>query len=182
LQYLSGNNFENIIFGRHFEFWGFMKIRRGTKEDLSFLKEMLFEAFFWNPDVQRPDYDEFSQQREFSKLLYGWGRLGDQAIIAEIDNKPVGAAWYRFWTEENHSYGFVDENTPELGVAVQSNFRSLGIGRVLLCELIENARNESIKTLSLSVDPDNYAKKLYGSEGFVKVSESGTSWTLLLYL
>jgi [ribosomal protein S18]-alanine N-acetyltransferase len=159
-----------------------MKIRTGTKQDLSFLKEMLFEAFFWNPDVERPDYDEYSLYGEFKKLLYGWGRLGDNAIIAEIDNKPVGAAWYRFWSEENHSYGFIDSNTPELGIAVNSDSRSQGIGRALLRELIDIARNNRIKTISLSVDPNNYACKFYGSEGFVKVGESGTSWTLLLYL
>ena len=159
-----------------------MKIRKARKTDLPFLKEMLFEAFFWNPDLDRPDYDEFFQQPEFNKLLSGWGRSGDMAVIAEIENEPVGAAWYRFWTEKNHSYGFVDSETPELGMAVKNKFRSQGIGRALLRELIEIARNEGIKTVSLSVDPDNYACKLYGSEGFIKIGESGTSWTLLLYL
>jgi len=159
-----------------------MKTRKGTIKDLSFLKEMLFEAFFWDPDMNRPDFDDFFQHPEFKKFLSGWGRSGDMAVIGEIDDKPVGAAWYRFWTEENHSYGFVDSETPELGIAVKNNFRSQGIGRALLCELIEIARPEGIKTMSLSVDPANYAKKLYGTEGFVKVGEFGTSWTLLLYL
>ena len=159
-----------------------MKIRAGTKQDLSFLKEMLFEAFFWNPEMDRPDFDDFSNHPEFKKLLTGWGGSGDSAVIAEVDDTAVGVAWYRFWTEDNHSYGFVDENTPELGIAVHSNFRSQGIGRVLLRKIIEMARNEGIKTISLSVDPNNYACKFYGSEGFIKVGESGTSWTLLLYL
>ena len=159
-----------------------MKIRQGTKKDLPFLKEMLFEAFFWKPKMERPDYQEFLKHSEFKKLLSAWGRSGDNAVIVEVDDKPVGAAWYRFWTEENHSYGFVDSKTPEMGIAVSSKFRSQGIGRALLRALIDNARNERIKTISLSVDPNNYACKLYRSEEFVKLGESGTSWTLLLYL
>ena len=159
-----------------------IKIRKGSESDLLFLEKMLFEAFFWNLNVNRPDYREFFHQPEIKKLLSGWGRPGDLAIIAEIDREPVGAAWYRFWAKEDHSYGFVDKNTPELGIAINKNFRSQGIGRALLCELIEIARKEGIKTISLSVDPANYANKLYGSEGFIKVGESGTSWTLLLYL
>ncbi len=159
-----------------------MKIRTGTKEDLPFLKEMLFEAFFWNPDFERPDYKEFLLHPEFSKLLSKWGCPGDRAVIVEKNGKLIGAAWYRFWTEENHSYGFVYPETPELGIGVNASFRSKGVGHVLLRELIEIARSEGIKTMSLSVDPSNYACKLYGSEGFVKVGESGTSWTLLIYL
>lgn len=159
-----------------------MKIRKGTKKDLPFLKEMLFEAFFWNPDLERPGYQEFLQHPEFGKLLSKWGRPGDRAVIAEDNEKPIGVAWYRFWTDENHSYGFVDSDTPELGIGVDASFRSRGVGRALLRKLIEVARSKGIKTMSLSVDPANYACKLYGSEGFVKVGESGTSWTLLLRL
>ena len=159
-----------------------MKIRLSTKTDLPFLKKMLFEAFFWNPDLDRPGYQEFLQHPEFSKLMSKWGRPVDRAVIAVENDKPIGAAWYRFWTDENHSYGFVDSETPELGIGVVDSFRSKGVGRDLLRELIEVARTEGIKTMSLSVDPANYACKLYGSEGFVKVGESGTSWTLLIYL
>ena len=158
-----------------------MKIRSSTKKDLPFLKKMLFEAFFWNPSLSSPEYQDFFKHPEFSKLMSKWGRPDDRAVIAVENDKPIGAAWYRFWTDENHSYGFVDSETPELGIGVVDSFRSKGVGRDLLRELIEVARTEGI-TMSLSVDPANYACKLYGSEGFVKVGESGTSWTLLIYL
>ena len=68
------------------------------------------------------------------------------------------------------------------GIAVKSNFRSQGIGKALLCELIDIAQKNSIKTMSLSVDPNNYACRFYKSAGFIKVGESGTSWTFLLNL
>jgi ribosomal protein S18 acetylase RimI-like enzyme len=73
----------------------------------------------------------------------------------------------------------VDGETPELGIAVVSAHRSRGVGRVLLRALIEVARRDGHRALSLSVSPANYARVFYESEGFHKVGESGTSWTLL---
>jgi GNAT superfamily N-acetyltransferase len=157
-----------------------MIIRIGTHNDLPFLEHMLFAAFFWSPDYPRPEVQKFMQHPEFRKLLSNWGRVGDKAVIAEENNTPIGAAWYRLWTEENHSYGFVDKETPELGMAVRASYRSKGTGRMLLRALIAAARDEGARALSLSVDPANFARRLYESEGFVKVGESGTSWTMRL--
>ncbi len=151
-----------------------MQLRAGTTQDISFLKQMLFEAFFWNPQTPRPDVDDFFSNPEFYKLLSRWGRKGDRAVIAEKDNKSVGAAWFRLWTQSNHSYGFIDFNIPELGIGILPGFRSIGIGRMLLKELVSVAHKDGFAALSLSVDPANFARKLYESEGFVKVAESGT--------
>ncbi|MCZ6820435.1 MAG: GNAT family N-acetyltransferase [Calditrichaeota bacterium] len=75
-----------------------------------------------------------------------------------------GSAWYRLWTHAEHSYGCVDSETPELGVGVCASHRSKGVGRAL----------------GLSVAPEKFARQLYESEGFVKIGESGSSWTFLL--
>jgi ribosomal protein S18 acetylase RimI-like enzyme len=48
--------------------------------------------------------------------------------------------------------------------------------------LIAAARHDGFAALSLSVSPQNPARTLYESLGFVKVGESGTSWTLRLSL
>jgi ribosomal protein S18 acetylase RimI-like enzyme len=141
---------------------------------------MLFEAFFWDPAGERPSLAAFREDPEFTKLLTGWGRRGDHAVIAEEDHEPLGAAWFRLWTPELHSYGFVDAETPELAVAVTPANRSRKIGRLLLEALIATARKEGFAALSLSVRPLNRARLLYESVGFERVGESGTSWTLLL--
>ena len=150
--------------------------------DRAFLEEMLFEAFFWNPAWSRPPLGEFREQPEFAKLLAGWGRPGDRGVLAEEQGTRIGAAWFRLWTPEFHSYGFVDAETPELGIAVVSARRSKGVGRSLLRALIEIARGDGHRALSLSVSPSNYARAFYEAEGFHKVGESGTSWTLMLRL
>src|SRR5262245_59947122 len=143
---------------------------------------MLFEALFWDTAAARPSVAEFRRHPEFMKLLAGWGRPGDRGLVAERQRTRIGAAWFRLWTPELHSYGFVDARTPELGIAVAANQRSRGVGRVLLRDLIQIARADGHPALSLSVSPSNYALALYESEGFLKVGESGTSWTLLLRL
>jgi ribosomal protein S18 acetylase RimI-like enzyme len=148
----------------------------------AFLEEMLFEAFFWNPAWSRPPLGEFREQPEFTKLLADWGRPGDRGVLAEEQGTRIGAAWFRLWTPEFHSYGFVDAETPELGIAVVSVRRSKGVGRSLLRALIEIARGDGHRALSLSVSPSNYARAFYEAEGFHKVGESGTSWTLMLRL
>lgn len=150
-----------------------------TLKDMPFLECMLFEAFFWQPGSSRPDFEEFRQHPEFVKLLAGWGRPGDTGYIAEVNKEPVGAAWYRFWTDVNHSYGYIDAATPEIAIGVEPLYRGQGIGRKLLQALLVEAHRQGMRQVSLSVDPRNIARRLYESEGFVKVGELGTSWTML---
>jgi len=155
-----------------------MKIRPGTSQDLPFLEQMLFEAIFWNPSTVRPDMNDFFNETKLNRFLADWGRPGDKSFVAEKGGMPVGAAWYRLFKADEGSCGFVDENTPEIGMAILRQYRSQGTGRKLLRALILEAQQEGIESLSLSVDPANFAANLYKSEGFTKVGESGTSWTL----
>src|SRR5689334_22570076 len=134
-------------------------IRNGTSRDLPFLEEMLFEAFFWNSEVDRPSLIEARCRPEFSNLLADWGRPGDVVLVAERNGAAAGVAWFRLWTATAHSYGFVDEETPELGIAVVPGLRGHGIGRSLLRALIESAAKGRFPGLSLSVDPANPARK-----------------------
>jgi GNAT superfamily N-acetyltransferase len=159
-----------------------VQLRPSDATDLDFLKDMLFEAFFWDPEAKRPSFASFCGDAEFTKLLAGWGRAGDRGVIAEEHGVQRGGAWFRLWTAESHSYGFVDARTPEIALAVRPDYRSRGLGRQLLRALVEQARANGYHSLSLSVSPKNSALRLYESAGFCKVAESGTSWTLMLSL
>jgi ribosomal protein S18 acetylase RimI-like enzyme len=154
-------------------------IREAETSDLPFLEEMLYEAFFWDGGSDRPSLIEMRTRPEFYTLLEGWGRAGDVAFVAGAAGVAAGAAWFRLWTPEAHSYGFVDDQTPELGLAVARPVRGRGIGRQLLRTLIESAEQHAYPALSLSVAPSNPARRLYEAEGFRKVGEVGTSWTMV---
>ena len=96
---------------------------------------------------------------------------------------PVGAAWYRLFDRERPGYGFVDERTPELAIAVVPNARGKGIGTALLDALLERARLDGYPTVSLSVDRANAgAIELYERYGFERVEEDADSVTMLAQL
>jgi hypothetical protein len=81
--------------------------------DRVFLEDMLLEAFFWDPAWPRPTLAEFREHPEFTKLLADWGRPGDRGVVTKEQQSKTGAAWFRLWRSELHSYGFVDAETPE---------------------------------------------------------------------
>jgi len=82
-------------------------IRTGGKIDIPFLKEMLFEAAYWRPGLKRPSLEAGLARPDLVFLLEGWGLDGDTAVLAVTkDERPLGAAWFRFWRPEQHSYGY----------------------------------------------------------------------------
>ena len=105
-----------------------MNIRPATHEDDAFLREMLYEAAAWNPDWPRERMIAALADPMLERYHRDWGREGDAGVIAELDREPVGSAWYRLFTAEQPGYGFVDEKTPELGLAVVPLHRRKGIG------------------------------------------------------
>jgi ribosomal protein S18 acetylase RimI-like enzyme len=147
-------------------------------EDLPFLATMLGEAAVWRPDKPTPTADEVMADPRYAMYLIGWPRQGDYGLVAE-QGSPVGAAWYRTYTEANHGHGFVAEDVPELSIAVIASRRHEGIGRRLLADLIDASRVEGYSAISLSVREENPARRLYESAGFVLIEKHGTSWTMV---
>lgn len=82
----------------------------------------------------------------------------------------MGAAWARLLRGENGGYGYVDDETPELAIAVCPEARDAGIGARLISTLLEAARPR-YHALSLSVRADNPAQRLYQRMGFEAVTE-----------
>jgi len=160
------------------------QLRVGTTRDISFLKTMLYEAVFWNPENKRIPVAELFREPAIIKILDHWGkRAGDFSMIAtDAEHKPVGAAWYRFWTDDDHSYRYIDENTPEIGIAVLKEHRRKGLGSRLMTQVLKHAQKKGIKQISLSVDPNNPALTLYKDQAFKKVAEVSTSWTMVKIL
>ncbi len=94
----------------------------------------------------------------------GFGRHGDDGIIAMRDGSPVGAAWVRLI----RAYGFVAESIPELAIAVCAGHEGAGIGTVMMKALFAECA-ERFEAISLSVRQDNPAAALYQRLGFEEV-------------
>jgi ribosomal protein S18 acetylase RimI-like enzyme len=111
-----------------------------------------------------------------ARYVAGWGRAGDSGVKA-LDRHGgtcVGAAWLRLWTADDHGYGYIDDHTPELSIAVEAAYRGRGIGRRLLEELIATSA-APFAAVSLSVRRDNPALRLYRRTGFAPVAGSDMS-------
>ena len=151
-----------------------MIIRRGGHQDVRFLRDMLHHAYYWR------ERDPGSTAMRYVRT---WGRRGDTAVIALEDGFPVGAAWYRLFPPGEPGYGYVDERTPELAIAVVPSKRGHGIGDALLQALLERAREAGYAQLSLSVDARNTgAIRLYERHGFERVADDGVSVTMVATL
>jgi len=155
-------------------------IRIGSRTDLPFLREMLFEAAFWRAGAERPPLADGLARPELAKLLAGWGRPGDTAFIAESPAcERLGAAWYRFWSSDDHSYGYVGPEVPELAFSVRADARGRGVGEALLRALLAHAAGHGVKAVSLSVELENAALRLYQRLGFRRVGRASGAATLL---
>jgi len=119
-------------------------LRPVSRSDVRFLRDMLRHAYHWrlSEDAERPVY----------RYVRNWGRPGDAGVIALEGAHAYGAAWYRLFTADEPGFGFVDEKTPELTIAVVPSRRGKGAGKELLEALLERARADGFKAVSLSTD------------------------------
>jgi ribosomal protein S18 acetylase RimI-like enzyme len=148
-------------------------IRDAGPQDVRFIQDMLRHAYYWRWGA--PDTVDLPVRRYVDR----WGRKGDRGVIALDEGTPVGAAWYRLFSEKDAGYGFVDETTPELSIAVVPSRRGKGLGKDLLAALLERARKDGYEQVSLSVERDNPALRLYERHGFRKVGEAGNAYTMV---
>lgn len=159
-----------------------LTVRAAAASDADFLAEMLVAAAFWRPDGPTGRVTDVFSHPQLAHYVAGWPRSGDFGLVALSDQQPVGAAWARVLPESDPGYGFVDGDIPEVSMAVVQAWRGRGVGTRLLHALIANARDQELRSLSLSVEPDNYARSLYERAGFRQVDQVGGSWTMLLRL
>src|SRR5207237_7112705 len=93
-------------------------IRQAGPQDVRFLRDMLKHAYHWRLNMD-PDLP-------VARYVNNFGRPGDAGLIA-WENGPIGAAWYRLFTAREPGCGFVDEQTPELTIAVRPSRRGSGL-------------------------------------------------------
>lgn len=154
-------------------------IKNLENSEFDFLTDMLYESI--HIPKNKPNKEDLLNSPYIKKYHEAWGRNGDTALIAlNTNNQAVGAVWYRLFNEFNKGYGYVDSNTPELGIAVTKEARGNGVGTLLMKEIIRKAMYEGYESISLSVDSYNTnAVHIYEKLGFKDYEESGTSITMI---
>jgi GNAT superfamily N-acetyltransferase len=159
-----------------------LRIRELESADADFLGVMLYEAVYWNPAKERLPAEFVLAHPALTIFHASWGRPGDTGLVAEVDDYPAGVVWYRLFTEAEHGQGFVDEATPELAISIADDHRGQGIGRALMEAIHDRARAEGFERISLSVDADNPAKRLYARLGYVEYEPGDDLGRMILTL
>lgn len=154
-------------------------IRTLTHTDEPVLWEMLYYALHV-PDGHEPFPKEITSEPEIARYVLDWGKTNDDGFAAldPVTQRPLGAVWIRLFASDNPGYGYVDDCTPELSIAILPRYRNQGLGTGLLNRMIDEA-GKQYAGLSLSVGSANPAKRLYERLGFEVIDQEGTSVTML---
>jgi ribosomal protein S18 acetylase RimI-like enzyme len=142
-----------------------MSIRKLEMRDEEFIWQMLMYA------SHEQSVDEVKRQPELARYVKDWGRVGDTGFVAINQDRLLGAAWIRLWSDSDKGFGYVDNRIPELVVSTLPTCRNFGVGTLLVNTLINDIRL-SYPAVSLSVRESNPAVNLYKKLGFVKVEGS----------
>jgi len=145
-----------------------ISLRQALPEDEAFLQLMLYYAAHLDEEGNNPTV--VLENPAVAKYILQWGRSGDLGVLA-IDTgsgEAVGAAWLRLFTSQDKGFGYVDDATPELAIAVLPGFVGRGIASRLLERLLSIARTRHA-AVSLSVRESNPAVRFYQRFGFKRV-------------
>ena len=157
-------------------------VRQAAPQDVPFLLRVLAIAADWQQDVEPRAVVDVLAAPDLAHYVPDL-RARDRGLVMQDEERDdVGAAWYRFFDAGDPGYGFVAPDVPEVTIGVLAASRGRGLGSRLLSELIVLARSEGLPALSLSVEPENFAARLYRNLGFVQVGTNGGSATMLLSL
>lgn len=97
-----------------------------------------------------------------------WGKPTDVGVVARVGQRDAGACWMRL-VPDGQGLAYVDEVTPQLGIALEPEFQHRGHGRPLMLEALRAAKDAGYQQVSLTVHPENPARFMYEQCGFREV-------------
>ena len=153
-------------------------IREMTAQEYPLLDDFLYEAIFVPEGVEPPSKNIITAP-ELLVYVKDFGTLKDDfALVAEVENKIIGAVWVRIMND----YGHIDDKTPSLAISLYKKYRGHGIGSNLIKKMLSLLQAHGYKRVSLSVQKANYAAKLYQKIGFRIIKGIGDEWIMVYNL
>lgn len=140
---------------------------------------MLWEIFhvaLWDPPPAPPRPREVLERPDARIYAECWGeREGDVGVGGEVPGHDglIGACWMRL-LKGGLGLGYLDDETPQLGIALFAPFQHRGHGEPLMRAALEAARRHGYRRVSLTVHPQNPAASLYRRCGFVEIAQRRT--------
>jgi ribosomal protein S18 acetylase RimI-like enzyme len=139
----------------------------------------LLHISLWDPPPAPLRPREILDHPEVHIYADGWGRPGDVGVLGvDVDGRPIGGAWMRL-LRDGEGLAYVDDATPQLGIAVLPEFQRRGFGEILMRAALQAAREHGYAQVSLTVHPQNPAIPLYRRCGFRQVEDRRTYYLMV---
>ena len=153
------------------------RIREIRENEYYILSEFLYEAIFIPEGTEKPP-KSIIEQPELQVYIADFGKSDDWCLVAEVKEKIVGAVWVRIMND----YGHIDDETPSFAISLYEEYRNMGIGTVLMRDMLEFLKNKGYKQTSLSVQKANYAVRMYQKVGFEVIDKNEEEYIMVCRL
>ena len=138
-------------------------LRTPKWEDLDDLLELVNSLVVEKAEITRTE--KLSREEEIDWLSKALSRLEKAEtlyIVAEVGGKVVAVS-------EISKRGGYEKHVGVIGIAIESDFRDLGIGTEMMKTLVERAKEMGLKVLTLTAFASNKrAIRVYEKVGFVQ--------------
>ncbi|MDE6426256.1 MAG: GNAT family N-acetyltransferase [Ruminococcus sp.] len=152
-------------------------IRQIKDSEYKILDNFLYEAIFIPEGTEKPPFS-IIEKPELQVYVENFGKKDDYCLIAEFNNKIIGAVWVRIMDD----YGHIDNNIPSLAISLYKEFRRQGIGTALLESMLLLLKSDGYEKVSLSVQKENYAYRMYLKAGFEVIDENDEEYIMVCNL
>ena len=153
-------------------------IREIRKEEIKILDDFIYEAIFIPEGTEKPT-KEIIKSEDLQVYIKDFGNSkDDNCLVAECNNKIVGACWTRIMND----YGHIDNETPSFAISLYEEYRGKGIGTGLMLKMLDLLKQKGYKQASLAVQKENYAVKMYKKVGFKIIDENMEEYIMICKL
>jgi len=150
-------------------------IRPIKDSEIHLLEDFIYEAIFIRKGENKPPRN-IIENEDLQVYIRDFGKLkDDNCVVAEHDNKVIGACWTRIMND----YGHIDDETPSFAISLYEKYRNHGIGTKLMNEMLNLLKEKGYKKTSLAVQKDNYASKMYEKLGFSIIKETEEEYIMV---
>ncbi len=157
-------------------------IRKMLSEEYYLMEDFMYEAIY-HPDPKNPYPKDVIYLPQVRVYWDNWGKgENDRCLVAVTADKIVGAVWIRTFQGATKGFGCIDEQTPEIAIALFEKYRNKGIGTQMMERMIGLMKSEGYAQVSLSITKGNPAIRLYERLGFQQIEENEEDYIMLLRL
>lgn len=153
------------------------QIRKMKQEEYKVLEDFLYQAIFIPEGAELPPRAIINQPA-LQLYIADFGKKNDNALVAEVDGKIIGAVWTRIMSD----YGYIDNDTPSFAISLYKEYRGFGIGTELMKQMLTLLKEQGYKRASLAVQQANYAVEMYQRVGFEIVDKNEEEYIMVCNL